>query len=166
MPTIRPFQNDDWPGLWQFLEPVFRAGDSYPYPTDISSDEAYARWVTTPLSTWVAEDEDGTLLGSYHLKANQPDLGAHVANCGYAVARAARGRGVASALCRHSQEEALRQGFRAMQYNLVVATNTTAVDLWQRMGFTIVGRLPGAFRHAELGYVDAFIMYKSLIGDT
>jgi len=113
------------------------------------------------LATFVAVEGE-TLLGTYFIKANQPGLGSHVCNCGYVVSPAASGRGVATALCEHSQQFAREQGFRAMQFNFVVATNERAVKLWERMGFAVVGRLPGAFRHLRLGYVDALVMFKSL----
>lgn len=163
MTRVREFEQRDWPATWAVLEPVFRAGDTYSFPPDIDEQAAYAAWVEQPAATFVAIDDDGSVAGTYYLKANQPGQGAHVCNCGYAVAAAARGRGLASAMCEHSQEEALRLGFRAMQYNLVVATNAGAVRLWEKHGFRIVGTLPGAFRHPEHGYVDAHIMYKELV---
>lgn len=162
MTTIREFNQADWPAVWQILEPVFRAGDTYSFPPDISEQEAFRAWVELPAATFVAADEQGLLLGSYYLKANQPGQGAHVCNCGYVVGAAARGKGIASAMCEHSQQEAIRMGFRAMQYNLVVSTNSGAVRLWQKLGFAIVGKLPQAFLHPSAGYVDAFVMYKSL----
>jgi len=162
MTTIRQLQPADWPSVWQILEPVFCAGDTYSFPSDISEQEAFRAWVELPMATFVAEDEHGQLLGSYYLKANQPGQGAHVCNCGYVVSEAARGQGIASKMCEHSQAEATRLGFRAMQYNLVVSTNTGAVRLWEKHGFAIVGTLPQAFRHPVAGYVDAFVMYKSL----
>ncbi len=163
MLTIRPFTEPDWHAVWQMIEPVFRAGDTYPYATDITEDEAFDAWINTPQTTYVAEDEENSaIVGTYYIKPNQPSQGSHVCNCGYIVAKAARGRGVASQMCEHSQQEAVRQGFRAMQYNLVVATNEGAVRLWKRMGFQITGTLPGAFNHPALGYVDAHIMYKVL----
>ena len=165
MTAIRRFKDDDWPALWALMAPVFRAGETYSYPPDITEAQARAVWVDQPVATFVAVDaEAGTLLGTYFLKANQPGLGNHVCNCGYIVDAKARGRGVASALCEHSQREAVSHGFRAMQYNLVVETNTGALRLWQRLGFDVVGRLPGAFRHPVEGEVDAFVMYKRLDG--
>lgn len=162
MIEIRPFQEADWPALWSLLEPVFRAGDTYSFAADISEFEARRAWIEVPLSTFVAESDEGQILGTYYIKPNQPGQGAHVCNCGYVVAAAARGRGIASRLCEHSQEVAVEQGFRAMQYNLVVSTNEGAVRLWKKHGFEIVGTLPGAFRHPEHGDVDAFVMYKRL----
>ncbi|HLT92232.1 MAG TPA: GNAT family N-acetyltransferase [Woeseiaceae bacterium] len=159
---IRPYEEADWPAVWRIVEPVFRAGETWPLATDVSEEEARRFLVELPAAAWVAETEPGGLVGFYYLKPNQPALGAHVANAGYIVATAARGRGVATAMCRHSQEEARARGFLAMQFNLVVATNEAAVHLWSREGFHIVGTLPKAFRHARLGLVDAHVMYKLL----
>ena len=163
---IRELCDDDWPSVWSFMEPVIRAGDTYPYAMDMTMDGAREMWLEIPQAAYVAEDATGSIVGTYYLKPNQPTLGAHVANCGYMVAESARGKGVGAQLCRHSQAEALRLGYRAMQYNLVVSTNEPSVHLWQKMGFTIVGTLPGAFLHAEHGFVDAYVMYKQLLDET
>jgi ribosomal protein S18 acetylase RimI-like enzyme len=144
------------------LQATFAAGDTYAFAPDTSETEIFKAWVQAPLATYVACADDGSIAGTYFLKPNQPGLGSHVANCGYVVAPAARGQGLASAMCVHSQQEALAQGFRAMQFNLVVSTNETAVRLWRKLGFRIVGTLPAAFRHAQRGYVDAFVMFKEL----
>ena len=160
--TIRPFEPEDWPALWRIIEPVFRAGETYAFSPSITEAEARKAWIDRPEATFVAEDEQGTLVGTYYLKPNQPGPGSHVCNCGYIVDDAARGRGGATRRCEHSQQEAVRRNFHAMQFNLVVASNEGAVRLWQRLGFEIVGRLPEAFRHPRLGLVDAFVMYKLL----
>ena len=102
------------------------------------------------------------VVGSYYLRANNRGGGAHVANCGYIVAPAAMGRGVARAMCAHSLDRARERGFRAMQFNFVISSNERAVRLWQSCGFAIVGRLPGAFEHPRLGFVDALVMYRTL----
>lgn len=161
--AIRRAEPADWPRCWAIIQPVFAKGDSYPYPGDMAEADARSLWLENPLRCYVAEDDDGGILGTYYLKANQAGRGDHVCNCGYVTAEAARGRGVASAMCRHSQEEAKALGFSAMQFNLVVATNTGAVALWQKLGFEIIGTLPGAFRHDELGLADAHIMFKTLV---
>ncbi|HRW50067.1 MAG TPA: N-acetyltransferase [Caldilinea sp.] len=163
MLTVREYTSGDWPALWAIMEPVFRAGETYAFDPAITEAEAQRVWIEVPAATYVAVDETGMLLGTYYIKPNQPGLGAHVCNCGYIVAAAARGQGIASRLCEHSQDEARRLGFRAMQFNLVVSTNTGAVHLWQTLGFPIVGTLPGAFNHPRLGYVDAYVMYKQLV---
>ena len=163
MVRIRELQEKDCPNVWPFMEPIIRAGETYPYAMDMMVDQARRMWLDITESAYVAEDDDGSLLGSYYIKPNQPTLGAHVANCGYMVSAQARGRGVATSMCEHSQEEAVRLGYRAMQFNLVVEPNEASVYLWKKLGFGVVGRLPGAFNHPRLGYVDAFIMYKELV---
>lgn len=161
--TIRRLEPRDWPAVWAILRTTFASGDTYAFSPTSTEAEIHQAWVQLPLASYVACTEDGTVLGTYILKPNQPGLGDHVCNCGYVVAAQARGRGLASALCEHSQQQAVALGFRAMQFNLVVSTNTGAVRLWQKLGFAIVGTLPGAFRHASLGYVDAHVMYKQLV---
>lgn len=162
MIKIRPFEETDWTATWRIVEPVFRAGETYAFSPDIREEEAHKVWVGMPSATFVAVDENNRVMGTYYIKPNQPTLGAHVCNCGYIVAEEYRGKGVASEMCEHSQYEAISRGFRAMQYNLVVSTNGGAVRLWQRLGFEVIGTLPKAFRHPQLGFVDAFVMYKQL----
>lgn len=162
MLSIRPFQPQDWPLLWPILQSVFSSGDTYAFPPDSTEAEIHSAWIMQPQATYVATTDAGGIVGTYVLKPNQPGLGSHVCNCGYLVAPAARGRGIAAALCEHSQVQARVLGYRAMQFNLVVSTNEVAVRLWQKLGFAIVGTLPGAFNHSRLGYVDAYVMYKSL----
>ncbi len=159
---IRKQNKSDWSAIWKILKTVFQAGDTYAYAPDISEDEAYKVWIESPQETYVAIDEDNNILGTYYIKANQPGLGSHICNCGYIVSETARGKGVASAMCEHSQTIAIELGFRAMQYNLVVSTNKGAIRLWEKLGFQIVGTLPKAYRSKTSGYVDAFVMYKEL----
>ncbi|MES1924234.1 GNAT family N-acetyltransferase [Salinisphaera sp. T31B1] len=161
---IRAFHDDDWPALWAILAPVFAAGETYAVDRDIDARRARRYWVDQPAACLVAVDDRGQLAGSYFIKANQAGPGDHVANCGYIVAEIARGQGIAGAMCEHSQQQARSLGFTAMQYNCVVATNTSALALWQRLGFAVVGTLPGAFRHPRLGPVDAHVLYKTLAG--
>jgi predicted N-acetyltransferase YhbS len=120
--TIRKFETPDWPLVWQIIEPVFRAGDTCTYSPDITEADAAKEWVDAHPHTYVAES-NGNILGTYYLKPNQPGLGSHVCNAGYIVSEQARGRGIATQMCEHSQAEAKRMGFRAMQFNIVVATN-------------------------------------------
>ena len=147
--------------IWRVLEPIIRAGETYVLPRDMSKEGALAYWRSPGHEVFVAEDE-GAIVGTYYLRANQPGGGAHVANCGYMTAPDAGGRGVAAAMCEHSLAQARRRGFRAMQFNFVVGSNERAVRLWQRLGFTIVGRLPQAFAHPRLGFVDALVMHRPL----
>lgn len=160
--SIRPYQPQDWPSLWPILQSVFASGDTYAFPPSSTEADIHDAWITAPQSTFVALSDAGAVIGTYILKPNQPGLGAHVCNCGYVVAASARGQGIAAALCEHSQAQARSLGYRAMQFNLVVSTNVVAVRLWQKLGFAIVGTLPGAFKHSQLGFVDAYVMYKPL----
>lgn len=161
-PEIREFRESDWEAVWALLKPVFRKGETYAYAPTIDEAEAHRVWVEMASQTFVVRNDKGVVLGTYYIKANQPGLGAHVANCGYVVAEAARGHGVAAFMCWHSQKAALSNGFQSMQYNLVASTNEGAIRLWKRQGFLIVGTLPGAFNHAKRGFVDAFVMFKEL----
>jgi L-amino acid N-acyltransferase YncA len=127
----------------------------------MDKESALAYWLSAEHEVFVAE-EDGDIIGTYFLQANQKGGGAHVANCGYVTAIPATGRGAARTMCAHSLDRARARGFRAMQFNFVVCTNERAVRLWQSFEFEIVGRLPKAFLHPTLGYVDAFVMYREL----
>ncbi len=141
-----------------------QAEQTYAYAADITEAEAYHFWCEIPQYSfaWV---ENGQVLGIYYLKANAMGPGNHVCNCGYMVSVAARGKGIARKMCQHSQQQALAAGFTAMQFNCVVSTNEVAVTLWQKLGFDIVGTLPKAYRHGELGLVDCYVMYKTLKQD-
>jgi ribosomal protein S18 acetylase RimI-like enzyme len=162
MIKIRPFLSTDWTSLWPILQTTFAAGDTYTFSPQSTEAEIHKAWVELPDATFVACNNEGTILGTYFIKPNQPGLGAHVCNCGYVVSPLAQGQGIASQMGEHSQKLAVEMGFRAMQFNFVVATNTGAVRLWQKMGFEIVGKLPGVFQHPKLGFVDAFVMFKNL----
>jgi ribosomal protein S18 acetylase RimI-like enzyme len=158
---IREATRCDADAIWKILEPIIRAGDTYTLPADMTREEAAAYWNSPGHEVFVAE-ENGEILGTYYLRANQKGGGAHVANCGYMTAPWACGRGIARAMCQHSLERAKARGFLAMQFNFVVASNERAVRLWQAMEFEIVGRLPGAFLHPAKGPVDALVMYRQL----
>ena len=160
--VIRAFASADWAQLWPILQATNQGGDTFAFAPDSSESDMQHAWIDVPAATFVACAEDGSLLGSYFLKPNQPGLGSHVCNAGYVVAHAARGRGTAAAMCEHSQREASARGFLAMQFNFVVSTNERAVRLWKRMGFVVIGTVPSGFRHRALGLVDALIMYKPL----
>jgi len=147
--------------IWGIMEPILRAGETYTLPREMDKESALAYWFSTEHEVFVAE-ENGNIVGTYFLQANQKGGGAHVANCGYMTAVSATGRGVARVMCAHSLDRARERGFRAMQYNFVIRSNERAVRLWQSFGFQIVGSLPKAFIHPTLGYVDAYIMYRDL----
>jgi ribosomal protein S18 acetylase RimI-like enzyme len=158
---IREATASDFDKIWPIFRDIAAAGETYAYPRDVTKDAGKKLWMDTPRKTFVAEAEAG-LLGTYYIKTNQAGPGSHVCNCGYMVAPKARGKGVATAMCEHSQQVALQLGYEAMQFNFVVSTNEGAVRLWQKLGFDIVGQLPQAFKHPTKGNVDALVMYKWL----
>jgi ribosomal protein S18 acetylase RimI-like enzyme len=159
--VVREIGADEFDLLWPTFHAVVADGDTYSYAPDTGLEQARAMWTSGGTRCFIAL-LDGQCVGGYMLRANQPGLGDHVANAGYMVSPAARGRGIAGMLCEHSMDEARRAGFSAMQFNYVVSTNEVAVKLWQKHGFAIVGRVPNAFRHATRGLVDTLIMYRTL----
>jgi GNAT superfamily N-acetyltransferase len=159
--AIRPARAVDHAAIARIILPTIRAGETYALDRDLSEADALAYWTGADRETFVAE-VDGAVLGTYYLRANQAGGGAHVANCGFMTDAAATGRGVARAMGAHALDWARAQGFAAMQFNFVVTTNIRAVRLWKSLGFAIVGRLPGAFAHPSLGFVDALVMLRTL----
>ena len=161
MLTIRRATEADFVNIWKIFSEVVSHGDTCAYSPESSPEEARSIWLTNGVATYVASIND-EIVGTYILRPNHPGLGAHVANAGYMVRSDTQGQGIGRAMCEHSLQEAKAAGFEAMQFNLVVCTNTGAVKLWQKMGFAIVGTLPKAFRHRELGLVDAYVMHRFL----
>ena len=162
MTTIRPAADADRAAILDIVAPILAAGETYAIDRDLDREGVEAYWFMPDHEVFVAESSDGEILGTYYLMANQRGGGAHVANCGYMTAPQARGQGVARAMCEHSLQAARQRGFRAMQFNHVVSTNTGAVALWQKLGFRIVGTLPAAFNHPAHGYVDSYVMFREL----
>lgn len=159
--NIREATSQDFEQIWPIFSEIAAAGETYAYPRDVTREQAASFWLDAPRKTYIAEDE-GKIYGTYFIKTNQLGPGDHVCNCGYMVASAARGRGLGRAMCEHSQKIARELGYKAMQFNFVASSNEGAVRLWTRLGFAAVGRLPRAFNHPSLGYVDALVMYKWL----
>ena len=162
MLEIRSATSEDRDAVWNIFHAIVAAGDTYAFDPKMSRDEALAYWFRADTHTYVAE-RDGCVVGTYILRANQPGLGSHVANAAFMVESDAQGSGVGRRMAEHCLGEARHLGFRAMQFNFVVSTNTPAIHLWERLGFKVVGTLPGAFRHPKRGYVDVYVMFHSLI---
>ena len=162
---IRTATESDSEEIWKIFRAVVRPGDTYALDPNISRADALAYWSAAGTQTFVAEDESGGIVGTYILRPNQQGPGAHVANAAFMVSPNAQGRGVGRVIGEHCLTRARELGFRAMQFNFVVSTNTAAVKLWQQLGFEIVGRLPGAFNHPRDGYVDAYVMFRDFSAD-
>lgn len=158
---IRPAVKSDAAAIWSILEPIIRQGETYALDRRMTKAEALAYWMGHDREAFVAI-HDGRIVASYYLRPNQAGGGDHVANCGYVTHPSATGRGIARQMCEHSLEHARSRGFRAMQFNFVVGTNERAIHLWKSLGFETVGRLPLAFCHPSLGYVDALVMFRPL----
>ncbi|MEM7402004.1 MAG: N-acetyltransferase [Pseudomonadota bacterium] len=159
--NIREATKEDFDDIWPIFHEVVSTGDTYAFQSDTSKEDALKIWIQTPRKTFVIEEGD-KILGTYYIKTNQNGPGDHICNCGYMVSSAARGKGLATTMCEHSQRIAIELGYRAMQFNFVASTNEGAVRLWNKLGFKTVGILPKAFNHPENGLVDALVMYKWL----
>ena len=162
MLEIRQATEADHDAIWNIFHAVIAPGDTYAFNPKMCREEALAYWFRADTHTYVVGN-DGRVVGTYILRPNQPALGSHVANAAFMVAPTARGQGIGRAMGEHCLSEARRLGFRAMQFNFVVSTNEGAIRLWRQLGFEIVGTLPGAFRHPQKGYVDVYVMFRSLL---
>jgi len=160
MVEIREATAGDRDAIWDIFREVVTARDTYAFDPGMSRHDALGYWFQADTRTYVAESR-GRILGTYILRPNQSGGGSHVANAAFMVAPDARGQGIGRAMAEHCLSEARLLGFRAMQFNFVVSTNDSAVRLWQKLGFNIVGTLPGAFHHPEKGYVDVYVMFRS-----
>ena len=160
---IRAYQDQDWKEVWSILKQECLKAETLALAPEISEEQAFEFWINKPQQTYVTTSPEGQILGTYFIKPNQVSLGAHVCNCGYIVAPEGRGQGIGSMMCQHSLELAKQLGYKAMQYNFVISTNQGAVRLWEKFGFRVVGTLPKAFHLRREEYVDALIMYKTLV---
>lgn len=158
---IRLAEAKDIDGMWSIFQEVNKDGTTFPYFAETTREEFVAIWIPTGGTTYVAEKDD-QIVGSYVIKPLWPGRGSHIAHGSYMVSSGSRGGGVGFSLGEHSIEAARKAGFRAMQFNLVVSSNHSAVRLWKKLGFNIIGTVPQAFAHPELGFVDAYVMHRFL----
>lgn len=161
MTTIRKATSADQDAVWEIIHAVISKGDTYVFAPDSPKEKMLAYWFADDRHTYVATQND-RIVGTFVLKDNQPDLGAHIANAAYMTAPDASGQGIGQLMGAFSLEEARRLGYKAMQFNIVIKTNERAVRLWQKLGFHIIGEIPEAFNHSDKGLVNAYIMYQKL----
>ncbi len=158
---IKEISKSEFEAFWPTFLDVIQAQETYAFDPDLNLEQAFSIWCELPLKSYAYVEND-SVLGTYYIKQNAMGPSSHICNCGYMVSSAARGKGIARQLCEHSQKIALELGFDAMQFNSVVSTNKVAVSLWEKLGFSIVGTLPKAYKHSKLGLVDSYVMYKWL----
>lgn len=159
---IREASESDFDAIWPIFKSIVPTGDTYAYDVNSTKEDGFKVWMAYPRKTFIVED-DGEVLATYYLVTNQRGPGSHVCNCGYMVSVNARGRGLATSMCEHSQKMAKALGYKAMQFNFVASSNIGAIRLWEKLGFDKVGVLPKAFSHPSSGFIDAFLMYKWLV---
>lgn len=163
MPLIREAAADDWPEVWRFMRTIVAAGETFSWERDLHELRARERWChELPGRTFVAVDAGGKIVGTAESEPNHGGPGAHVATASFMVDPDHEGRGVGRALCENVLEQARADGYRAMQFNAVVETNTRAVALWCSLGFDVLATVPEAFNHPVAGYVGLHIMYRRL----
>ncbi|WP_420583240.1 GNAT family N-acetyltransferase [Reichenbachiella sp.] len=158
---IRKANLRDYDAVWDIFSAVIKTGDTYVFDPETPVEDLQKLWFADYMDTFVAE-EDGKVLGTYIIKPNHPGQGSHIANGSFMIHPNAQGKGIGKLLCEHSLEYAKEAGYHAIQFNIVVSTNQAAVELWKKFGFEIIGTTPNGFRHAALGLVDTYIMYRKL----
>ncbi|WET79516.1 GNAT family N-acetyltransferase [Amycolatopsis sp. QT-25] len=156
---IREFTEDDWVQVWPIVREVVRAADTFTYDPNLTEEAARGTWVQTPPGRTVVAVEDGRVLGTAKTGPNHGGPGSHVATASFMVDKGSRGKGVGSALCTHVLQWAREQGFAGMQFNAVAESNAAGIRVYERLGFKIVGTVPGAFEHPALGRVGLHVMY-------
>ncbi len=159
---IRPATEVDWPAIWPFWREIVEAGETYAYPLGATAEQARGWWMDEPPGQTVVLEEGGAVLGSAKMGPNRPGRGAHVGTASFMVARQAQGRGVGRRLGEYVVQWHRDQGYRGIQFNAVVETNTAAVRLWQALGFEIMTTIPEAFDSASRGLVGLHVMYQKL----
>ena len=151
----------DYNAIWEIFKLVIETEDTHVFKKNTPKADLHDIWFADYMTSFVVESEN-RIVGTYMIRPNYTDLGNHIANCGYLVHPKEQGRGIGKRLCEHSIETAREMGYRGMQFNIVISTNTAAVNLWKKFGFKIIGTTPGGFRHKTQGFVDTYMMYKAL----
>jgi ribosomal protein S18 acetylase RimI-like enzyme len=158
---IRKANVEDKDQIWEIIKEVISKGDTYTFDPNTPKATMLNYWYGPDRYTYVATDK-GKIVGTFMIRDNQPGLGAHIANGAYMVSEVAAGKGIGKKMGQFSLAEAKRLGYMAMQFNIVIKSNTRAVNLWQNLGFKIIGEIPDAFNHTENGMTNAYVMYRKL----
>lgn len=158
---IRKASKADYDQIWDIIKEVIRKGDTYAFSPETSKKEMLSIWCAPNTHTYVAILEN-KVVGTFMMKNNQPGLGSHVANAGFMVSQKYSGLSIGKKMGSFSIIEAQKLGYKAMQFNMVITSNKTAIMLWEKLGFEIIGEIPDAFKHKDLGYTNVYIMYRKL----
>ncbi len=159
---MRTATEQDWPRIYPFFAAIVAAGETYAYPEGLTAEQARPWWLEPPPGTTVVAVDGDEVLGSAKAGPNRPGRGAHVATASFMVAPEHQGRGVGRALGGHLLGWARSEGYRSMQFNAVVETNTAAVQLWRSLGLEVMCTVPEAFDHPRLGLVGLHVMHMRL----
>jgi len=159
---IHELGDTDWPQVWPIVRDVIRARDTFTYDPEMTAEQARGIWVEAPPGHTLVAVEDGRIYGTAKMGPNKPGPGSHISTASFMVAGEARGKGVGTVLCRYALDWAREHGYAGMQFNAVVETNVTAVEIYKRLGFTVIGTVPGAFEHPVQGRVGLHIMFCPL----
>lgn len=148
--------------IWPFFRDILAEGLTYAYPREVTFEQGRDIWFEKGRTVYIAEDAEGRVLGTCYLRANREGPASHVANAGFMVAPEGRGQGLAKRMGHFIVEQARGRGFRALQFNFVVSTNTHAVKAWQAIGMDIIGTIPEGYQLPDGRFVDAYVMYRKL----
>lgn len=158
---IRKAREDDKDNIYKIAKDVLKTGDTYTMPPNSKKNEILRYWFGDKKSTFVAL-MNNQIVGFFYIKPNQAELGNHISNASYMVSPKFQNMGIGRKMGEYSLKKAKEMGYKAMQFNFVVKSNISAVKLWQKLGFRIIGEIPKAFRHSTKGLVNAYIMYREL----
>ncbi len=162
MMNITEVSSEKFDEVWPIFRQVVQEMDTYPYPPDISKEDAMLHWFSSGAHVFNGYIGDQCIASRY-IVPNKIGLGSHICNMGQIVDVTCRGQGIGRQMMEFGIKKATELGFRAIQLNLVVSTNKASIKICEEYGFDIVGTLPEAFFYKREKYVDAFVMYKKLV---
>ena len=158
--TVRAYAPADIPAMTAIWNQVVEEGNAFPQLETLRPDEA-EKFFASQSFCGVAEGQDG-IAGMYILHPNNVGRCGHICNASYAVEREARGLHIGEKLVSDCLRQGRAHGFRILQFNAVVASNTHARHLYERLGFQPLGVIPGGFRMKDGHYEDIYPYYHVL----
>lgn len=156
---IRPYSETETAHAVEVWNQVVREGVAFPQIECLTELTGPAYFRSQSYTGVAIDTESGQVMGVYTLHPNNVGRCGHICNASYAVRNDVRGHGVGEALVRHCMATAKELGFRILQFNAVVKTNTSALRLYQKLGFTQMGVIPGGFQMDDGRYEDIIPHY-------